>query len=273
MTKPATKPAETTAAQPPAGGSLPSPATLPPPTEAQRQRVERAKRRVTERGERFGASFLPNGGVLGLAADHTDQQGWVTHLVDTCGTSSEKFAVNLIADLEQAIRQRGAGAIATTRLGAVMAAMDGIAPENELEAMLAVQMIGTHELAMEMLSRARQSPMVETTTAYTGMATKLTRTFTAQTEALAKIRRGGAQKVVVEHVHIHEGAQAVVGAVTYAGGRGDAGNQERPHEPDAPALVFAPSVPVWGSESARETMPVTSDARPEPVPIARRRTG
>jgi radical SAM superfamily enzyme with C-terminal helix-hairpin-helix motif len=35
-----------------------------------------------------------------------------------------------------------------------------------------------------------------------------------QVDALANLRRGGRQKVTVEHVHVHPGAQAVVGNVT-----------------------------------------------------------
>ena len=36
-------------------------------------------------------------------------------------------------------------------------------------------------------------------------------------DALAKLRRGGEQRVVVEHVHIHAGRRAIVGAVTHTG--------------------------------------------------------
>jgi hypothetical protein len=43
---------------------------------------------------------------------------------------------------------------------------------------------------------------------------KLLRTFTAQSEALAKIKRGGEQTVRVEHVHVYPGGQAIVGAVS-----------------------------------------------------------
>jgi hypothetical protein len=45
------------------------------------------------------------------------------------------------------------------------------------------------------------------------------------TDALdgAKLRRGGEQKVTVEHVHVYPGGQAIVGSVTHSspeGGRG-----------------------------------------------------
>ena len=42
---------------------------------------------------------------------------------------------------------------------------------------------------------------------------KLARTFTAQVEALKRYRSKGEQKVTVEHVHVHDGGQAIVGNV------------------------------------------------------------
>ena len=53
---------------------------------------------------------------------------------------------------------------------------------------------------------------------YGTLATKLQRTFTTQIEALAKLRRGGEQKVRVEHVHVYPGGRPIVGNVTTAGG-------------------------------------------------------
>jgi len=51
-------------------------------------------------------------------------------------------------------------------------------------------------------------------------ASKLLRTYTAQVEALAKIRRKGEQKVRVEHVHVHCGGQAIVGSISHSPGAG-----------------------------------------------------
>ena len=48
--------------------------------------------------------------------------------------------------------------------------------------------------------------------------TKLTRTFTAQVEALKKYRSNGQQTVTVEHVTVNEGGQAIVGHVDQGGG-------------------------------------------------------
>jgi len=52
-------------------------------------------------------------------------------------------------------------------------------------------------------------------------ATKMLRTFMAQMEALKKYRTGGQQKMIVEHVHVNEGGQAIVGTVNQGGGKND----------------------------------------------------
>jgi hypothetical protein len=43
---------------------------------------------------------------------------------------------------------------------------------------------------------------------------KLARTFAAQVEALRRYRSGGEQKMTVQHVHVAEGGQAIVGNVS-----------------------------------------------------------
>ena len=51
----------------------------------------------------------------------------------------------------------------------------------------------------------------------------LLRTFTTQMEALKRYRTGGQQKVTVEHVHVNEGGQAIVGVVNR--GEGSSGKR------------------------------------------------
>ena len=100
------------------------------------------------------------------------------------------------------------------RIAAAIKLLEGIQPDNELEGTLAVQMIATHEAAMECLRRA----MAEST-AHDGReqdlkyAAKLLGIFTQQLEALNRLRGKGQQKVTVEYVHVEAGAQAVVGNV------------------------------------------------------------
>jgi hypothetical protein len=59
-------------------------------------------------------------------------------------------------------------------------------------------------------------------------ANRLLRTFAAQVETLKTYRSKGEQKVAVEHVHIHRGGQAIVGAVNHStpGGGDDKKDQQ-----------------------------------------------
>ena len=52
-------------------------------------------------------------------------------------------------------------------------------------------------------------------------ATKMLRTFISQVETLKRYRGGGEQKMIVEHVHVNEGGQAVVGTVNTGGRKND----------------------------------------------------
>lgn len=95
-----------------------------------------------------------------------------------------------------------------------LAALKGLAPRDELEGMLASQMVATHHAAMECLSRA----MIPDQT-FDGReqnlkhATKLLGVYARQVEALDKHRGHGQQKITVEHVNVHAGGQAIVGNV------------------------------------------------------------
>jgi hypothetical protein len=50
------------------------------------------------------------------------------------------------------------------------------------------------------------------------------RTFASQTEALSRYRGKGEQKMTVEHVHVYQGGQAIVGQVAQKNTQNDAKN-------------------------------------------------
>ncbi len=104
---------------------------------------------------------------------------------------------------------------------AAIGALAGIGPKDEMEAMLAAQMVAAHNAAMECYRRAM---ILEQTSEgrkdNLNQAAKLSRTHATLVEALNKHRGKGQQKVMVEHVHVHQGGQAIVGAVETKGGGG-----------------------------------------------------
>ena len=104
--------------------------------------------------------------------------------------------------------------------------MAEMAPQNATEAMLAIQMIAANEAALLFLKRATaEGQAFEGCDANLLRATRLMRVFIEQLAAMQKLKgKAGQQKVTVEHVHVHKGGQAIVGAVAATGpvpGAGD----------------------------------------------------
>ena len=145
--------------------------------------------------------------------------------------------------------------------------MHGIAPRDETEAMLGAQMVASHCLAMEMSRRALTAEYRDTLIDAAGFANKFMRTYAALVEALTRYRGKGEQKVVVEHVHVHQGAQAIIGAVTAGGG----GGSKIEEQARAPCLPYAPGATLRSEDPARDAVPVTGGERQTTVPDARRR--
>jgi hypothetical protein len=143
--------------------------------------------------------------------------------------------------------------------------------------MLASQMAVTHSLAMEMLGRARRVDQIPQVDCAGNLAVKLLRTYVAQTEALAKLRRGGEQVVRVEHVHVHSGGQAIVGNVTHPNGAPGGVFNEKDGQPDAQrdatAIVHAPLAPLRSENTPRGPVPIPRGGREQALPDARRREG
>ena len=92
--------------------------------------------------------------------------------------------------------------------------LKGIAPKDQIEGMLATQMIATHHAALDDFAIAAQSETMDIRAAALSSATKLTRTYAAQMEALNRYRGKGQQKMTVEHVHINSNIQAIIGNIT-----------------------------------------------------------
>jgi hypothetical protein len=112
---------------------------------------------------------------------------------------------------------------------ALMAALVGIKPKDELEGMIAAQLVACHNAAMECYRRAMLTEQTfEGHRENLNQANKLSRTHATLVEALNRHRGKRAQKVTVEHVHVHEGGQAIVGNVEHPGGRSTARSKDQP---------------------------------------------
>ena len=110
---------------------------------------------------------------------------------------------------------------AETRYNATMAALQEIAPVGALEGMLAAQLVATHMAAMDCYKHLNKTNDRNTHAYHLNQVNKLSRTYVALVEGLNRHRGKGQQKVTVEHVHVHQGGQAIVGHVEHKreGGR------------------------------------------------------
>ena len=200
--------------------------------------------------------------------------------MEAFGTGSPEFIEDQLKRMIAVFRQKS-GTLDQRALNAALAMIEGLKPQNEAEAALAVQMAITHFLVAKLSARIG-SGAIDTIRQQDSTAlalARLHRAFTTQMETLSNVRRGGRQKVVVEHVHIHKhiyvapGAQAIIGDVTHTGrGVADENSGQGHAADDKRAIATEKRTPMRCQDSARETVSVTgregqaalSDARGRP---------
>ncbi len=150
-------------------------------------------------------------------------------------------------------------------MNASIAGLMGVAPKDEIEGMIAGQLQAAHNAAMECFRRAMLPEQTfEGRSENLTQANKLTRSFATLIEALDRHRGKGQQKVTVEHVHVHAGGQAVVGAVSHPGGGAATKSKDQPY-----ALGYAPGTEMRSAHAEREPVPIAGDGE-RPLPDARR---
>jgi hypothetical protein len=94
-----------------------------------------------------------------------------------------------------------------------------VGPQNGTEAMLSAQMIAAHEAALYFTKLGTAQTRLEAIEVCARQAARFMRVFNEQLEAMQKLKgKTGQQKVTVEHVHVNEGGQAIVGALIAPGG-------------------------------------------------------
>lgn len=231
------------------------------PTKAEVHAYRDAKRRVKGRKPAVMVAKTEGGGKIGPT---DDLHALHLRLLDSFGTRSDFFMTRQIHELENMLSRFGEEKDRTaTALNSGLAMVTAVAPTNEIQAALAVQMAGTHTLACEMAGRIMRNSNIDHVSIYANAATKLQRTFLAQLEALDRLRGKGQQVVRVEHVTVEPGGQAIVGDVH--------------HHPQLPSQDHSNVLPLGTTERAslpspdpiRQTMPGSRHAERE-VSNARR---
>lgn len=181
----------------------------------------------------------------------------------------ETFSANSIdpvnARANELLKYLGSvGADNEGRYNAALSFIESMAPRDQAEALLLVQMYCTHDAAIRALSQLGSAEWVPTAQTFGNLATKLLRTSQGQMETLARMRRGGEQ--VVRHVHVdNRGGQAVIAENVHAGGKGNGKNDDQSHATGAAGIGPA----LLGADPFGNGVPIPSREGPEAVPYAR----
>jgi hypothetical protein len=138
---------------------------------------------------------------------------WIDRLKAALGTASMAFVDATLFQLQAAARLPNSG-VSEIAVNAALAMIESEQPRGETECAIVVQMACLHSATMAVLGRlggghGGDRHVLAAATA----ASRLSRTFAILVETLRRLRGGGDQNIRVEHVHVHEGGQAIVGSI------------------------------------------------------------
>lgn len=199
--------------------STPLPARPYEPTEADREAVWKHHERVKEKPPAPHFSVKKHeDGTTHITQAHPDKAVGEKILMEQVGTTSPYFLEGII---KQTLAAYTGNKTPPTEneVNFAISAIRGIEPRDEVEAMLATQMVAIHNATMRVAEHFTRVENLMQFEAQEKAYNKLARTFAAQVQALKTYRTGGEQKMVVQHVHVADGGQAVIGPVN-TGGKG-----------------------------------------------------
>lgn len=154
--------------------------------------------------------------IIDAANDRIDEREQVFGaLAAMAGTRSGDFVIYLESQLTRIGDKRSPWHQNQANAGLAFVANQN--PRNEREAMIASQIFMVHSAMME---HARRLALAETIAQmeYAERAmSRLSKLTLTLMEGLNKEQHGSTQRVVVEHVNVHSGGQAIVGAVNVEG--------------------------------------------------------
>ncbi len=182
-----------------------------------------------------------------ITVDHPNQHLGQMALMKALGSTDDEFVKGLLKQLACA----GSEGKKPDEDGInfMLSVVKGIEPRDQVEAMLAAQMAAVHNATMALSHNIAKQDSAQ------AAFNKLARTFAAQLSALKDYRSKGEQKMTVQHVHVAEGGQAIVGNVNAptegVGAKEKIGDQ--PH-----ALAYAPGEMPRHVQTEREKVPSAS---------------
>jgi hypothetical protein len=149
-----------------------------------------------------------------------DLEGYRARLREAFGnTMSDEFVDVILGKLVEALKPSPFDKLEEPTFNAALAIIDSAQCRSELEAFIAVQIVATGFSGLRFLRQSQRHMTEEYVSVYGNYANKLLRLQLDLMQALDRHRRGHKQTVEVRHVHMHPGAQGVVGIVNPPGER------------------------------------------------------
>ena len=184
--------------------------------QAQRHRVAAVVARTQDRSRGIDMQVKVDGGTLGVSFTHENTDAAALVLMADLATMDTAFFSGITGQIAR-IGAHGSK-VDEANSNFLLSVVRAVQPRDELETMLAVQMGAVHAATMMMARRLNHVETIPQQDAAERALNKLARTYAMQMEALKRYRTGGQQRVIVEHVTVNAGGQAIVGAVAAGGG-------------------------------------------------------
>ena len=166
-----------------------------------------------------------NDGVARIEVDHPNPAVGLALIMNALGTTDSSCLDGLLGQLANA-GTHGRN-VEEREFNFMLSLVIGVEPRDQVEAMLAAQMAAVHMATMTFARRLAHVENLPQQDSAERAFNKLARTFAAQVEAMKRYRTGGEQKMRVEHVHVHQGGQAIVGNVARGPGGGRANKNSK----------------------------------------------
>jgi len=164
---------------------------------------------------RVAASVRQREGSLQRVAEPLDgdHDAWRRNIQEALGTTSPHFAEACLQRLIGACTLPNEPVTRSTGLSAALALIQGLAPENEVQAALAVDAACLHAAATNVLDRLGPGGGDRRLVMLATAATRLERAFHSALETYYRIKRGNTQVIRVEKLEVQAGGQALVGSL------------------------------------------------------------
>ena len=143
-----------------------------------------------------------------------DLEGYRARLREAFGnTMSDEFVDVMLGKVVEGLKPSPVDKLEEPTFNAALAIIHSAQCRSELEAFIAVQIVATGFSGLRFLRQSHKNMTEEYISVYGNYANKLLRLELDLMQALDRHRRGHKQTVEVRHVHMHPGAQGIVGIV------------------------------------------------------------